>query len=255
MPDQAIGFRVQQLGIELDGEQRLGFSGAYKTNQLWTDTVMIGACDRRDLDNKDDADWLSEFREIESGFRSSHPANYNAGLIRPDTVVKKMKEQPRTEPEARCRSHLYNQRCGSIDGVGCGVYAFKDMFDPQFVEQYNPDRFSHAHYNGYANVVTTVLGWGACAEYEVGWRFERAKVLGMTIFAGTKNPEEKFKLVEDDDHFRIGRFVRPGLGNDYQNVLGEIPIHNIMTMLSAKFQCAVEIEESYTALVSSRLFG
>src|SRR5262245_47133239 len=113
MADQMIGWRTQMLGIQLEGEKHLGFSGAYHPNELWTDPEMIGAC----LLTSEDDQIVREagFRQPLVGY-GARPLGANAGMIRPDTAKRPTKRPRIGTPYARCRDHLLH-----YTGCHCGV--------------------------------------------------------------------------------------------------------------------------------------
>lgn len=225
---------MQQLGIQLTGDRHIGFSGAFRPDILWTDRKMTGECGR--YINNPNAD-ESSFHEIPNKF-VAHSA-YTSGLIKPDTVTLN-KRAPR-DAHAMCREHLYNQTCQ------CGIYAFKDLSG--VIRQYDPDGFCGGIY---VNVVTQVIGWGATAEYSKGWRFEFCRPAGITMIAGSNDPEAKTRLVQVSDD--LGRFLRARQTISFRDPLPfevEIPLHIIASMLSGKFQCPVNIVANVAELVST----
>lgn len=228
-----VGYRVQTLGIQLNGDKQLGFSGAFETSTLWTNPVMHAKCMKREHDRTPDE--FSDFEPELHGFQSVH-ASWHKNLVRPDTVKRKPKPQESAE-DMRCRSHLYNAATGRASHCTCGIYAFKSVED--LYDQYHPDRFMYLS-SELIMCVTEVIGWGAVAEYTLGWRMQNARPVGITLICNTDNQEEMTALWDDGRNDQIGRFIRPGRMTGTA-VIAALPIHALVALMSAKFECTVRV--------------
>lgn len=236
----AVGFRVQTLGIQVAGENRqLGFSGAYLPDQLWTEKVMVGECGTDETEDDDNT-----FATMPQGYVAT--GGYRTSLIRPETM--KVPKRTKLTARQRCENHLL---AGAQDANGtrhcsCGIYAFKKRED--LFSQYNPDSFGGRNF---ITVVTEVIGWGKIAEYAEGWRFQYCRPIGMTLVAGTTDAERNTRLViAQGRNGNVGRFLRPGVHyheftyRDPRKEEIEIPLHFVISMLSGKFACQVNLGTS-----------
>jgi hypothetical protein len=241
------GYRVQTLGIQLTGEKQLGFSGAYETSTLWTSPVMVAKCGRDNYDSDP-----NEFRDFEPevhGYVAK--GGWSGHLVKPDTYKRKPAVKRPEAADMRCRSHLHDAATGKrASHCTCGIYSFKTM--PDLFDQYHPNRFTHQSSN-YIMCVTEVMGWGAIAEYRDGWRMQMARPIGITLITGTSSQEEYTSIFDNSyagDDNAIGRFIRAGrmIG---VTVLAALPIHALVALMSAKFECTVRIAETADELLAN----
>jgi hypothetical protein len=240
------GYRVQTLGIQLTGDKELGFSGAYETNTLWTSPIMTAKCGRDNFD-KDP----TEFRDFEPevhGYVAK--GGWSGNLVKPDSYKRAPKAKQPEAADLRCRSHLHDAATGKrASHCSCGIYSFKTM--PDLFGQYHPDRFTH-NSNAFIMCVTEVIGWGAIAEYRDGWRMQMARPVGITLVAGTSSQEEYTSIYDNgyDDGHKIGRFIRAGHMPGV-TVLASLPIHALVALMSAKFECTVRIAATADELLEN----